>query len=79
MGWGGGGGEVEAWSQPCTHRRSGRSAREAFCTATCLLRAKPTLESQEPEHGKGSTGKACSPQGPRVQVAGSESLPPNMT
>lgn len=38
-----------------------------------------TLESQESEHGKGITGKACRPQDPRFQLAGSRSLPPNMT
>lgn len=69
-GWSGGG---------STHRRSVRSMMEAFCMATCLLRAKPPLESQEPEHGKRRTGRACSPRGPKFQVAGSESLPPNMT
>ena len=62
-----------------THRRSGRNGVNAFYMATCLLRAKATLESQESEHGKGITGRACRPQDPRFQLAGSRSLPPNMT
>ena len=41
-----------------------RSMMEAFCMATCLLRAKPPLESQEPEHGKRRTGRPAAPGAP---------------
>ena len=81
----GGGGEVEAWSQPWLERRWEHSQEECEEYDGGILHGHLPAQSKAASGVTGARARkaenreACSPRGPKFQVAGSESLPPNMT